>query len=362
MSIIDTPTNLNQENKCEIHLISMSKCSKCDILTCRECVFNDKLKLNHLKEHYDYISDILKSDNQKYFNCINDYEGYEKLNIVYKEVLSEIDDFIEKSYERIQYNKGEIERKIKILIIEKYKNYISKFESLVKEVNLNINDLNLSDKESKDKFYLLKKKLDDYQEFLDSEDSIKIEMDNLFQKAKEKIENMKVYDYIQSDCHFNIGFNNESLDLIGGNGSLIYKQVARSEEVLKKEFEVKIRVNKLSEDLSNQEFIYIGIINSNSSYSYDTLFSSSILINSNGSLLNKNLKTFSKNSFLEKLKIGDIIYIKRDSKGNVYFGLNQFNDENIVLAYKNILGDYRVIIAISEKRDYDELELIEIKQ
>lgn len=356
--------SLKENKKCETHLVEMSKCSKCDILTCRECVFYNKSILFHMKEHYDYIDDVLNSDNDLYTQKINEYEGYEILNKVYKEVLSEIDNFIEKAYERIEYNKTEIERRIKDFIIEKYMNYTSKFESLVKEVNLNMNELNFSDKESKEKFYILKKKLDDYQEYLESEEIIKIEMEKLFQKAKEKIEKMKVFDFIQSDCHFNIGVNNESLDLIGGNGNIVKSNVVQSEEVLLKEFEVRIRINKfkLSEEITNQDLAYIGIIKLNSYCSNETFFSNSILISSNGSLLNKNLKTSSKNSFLKKWKEGDVVFIKRDSKGNVYFGINQFDDNSLILSYKNIVGEYRVVIAIPDNRIDNEFELIEIKQ
>lgn len=365
MTSTDNIQNSHKENKkCETHLVEMSKCSKCDVLTCRECVFYDKSILFHMKEHYDYIEDELRSDNDMYTQKINDYEGYENLNKVYKEVLSVIDDFIEKTYERIEYNKIEIESRIKEFIIEKYMSYTSNFENLVKEVNLNLNNLNFSDKESKDKFYLLKKRLDDYQEYLESEEIIKTEMEKLFQKAKEKIEKMKVFDFIQSDCHFNIGVNSESLDLIGGNGNLVKSKVAQSEEILLKEFVVKIKINKLnlSEEISSQDLAYIGIIKLNSYSSYETFFSSSILISSNGSLLNKNLKTSSKNSFLGKWKEGDVIFIKRDSKGNVYFGINLFDDNYLKLSYKNIVGEYRVVIAIPDNRINNELELIEIKQ
>lgn len=356
-------------NSCETHGLELCFCSSCNKTLCKLCVFENKEELKHLKDHYDYILDLIPS-NKKYQEALHDYEGFELLNKVYIEKLEKADEIIDSSFEKIHASKYEIISRVKTVLQLVYDNLTSNFEKYVKSVSSNINSLDINDVSSKEEFKKLKKKFDDLSEFLDNEEKLKELFNNITQKALAKFDKLKVSDLASDNLPFKLGSSGESLDLIGGDGNKLTTKtgksgtyyIARSDEVLEGEFLAKIKINKIDSSKVNSYLKYsVGVIKKsyNSTTNYDTYLNDSVVFQSNGYMAKEFSNSSSYKKILDLWKAGDVLLIKRDASNDLYFGINE--EKNLVKA-TNHSGELRVVIGVSTSNFDDEFELIEISK
>lgn len=351
---------------CPIHYERKMLCKECNKEICQKCIITNKEEISHYKNHFKSIYDPQLSENDSI--KIHEYEGFELLNKTYKAYIVKIDNLIFSSNEKILVSKEIIIKSMKDLLLSMYSKYTNEFESSVKLVNSKISNLDINDQNAKEEFKKLKKSLDDLTEFLDNEEKLNLEFQKIIDRVTKKFERMKIADFIQEKFKFNLGKNGECLDLIGCNGSIVetvsgrggsYWSV-RSEESFNGEFKAKVKVLKIDSVKANNNFGYaIGICRKNSTV-IDAYYNDSIVLQANGYLANK----FSGSGTYKKLfktnwVANDEIIIKRDSKNNLYFGINSESD--MQLGFENISGEFKIIIGFTSSSVGDSFELLELE-
>ena len=354
---------------CEVHNTELRVCSKCVKVICTRCILLNKEEILHYKEHFEFISAPSKLVFEEFLKKIHDYEGFEILNQTYQTYLQQTEDLVDTTNEKILICKDLIISEVRKALYNYYSIVTTEFETSVKKVNNSINSLDLSDLSSKEEFKKLKKTLDDQTEFLDNEEKISLEFQKIIDGALKKIKRMKIVDYTTDNFKINLGKRGECLDLIACNGSIIETGATRggtywcvrSEEVFTGSFQAKIKIHKIDDTKANNYWGYaIGISRSNSTI-IDNYFNDSICLQANGYLANKFTGTGShKKLFKTNWKKGDEIVVKRDEKNDVYFGVYNENSSEMLLAFENIVGEFRIVIGFTSSSVGDKFELTEI--
>lgn len=337
---------------------------------CTECVFESKEELEYLVENYDDVEGLVSDNEAVYKSTLHEYEGFEILNSIYREKLDEADIIVDRAFENVSQSRHKIVKIIKDALFDMYNVITDKFEMLVKAVNSNIKTLDISDQASKEEFKRLKKSLDDQTEYLDNEEMLRQGFNNIIDKAILRFEKLKLFDLAQPNLKFHIGKFGCSYDLSGGTGPIMKGVTGKqgnywhviSDEVLEGKFVAKIKVNEINSEKTKSQFSHaVGIIRKNAIINDGNYQKESILLQSNGYIADR----FTNSGMFKKLfdspwSKSDEIIIKRDTKNDIYFGIN---DENsLKKAFGNVTGEFRLVIGLSTQIVGDELELIEISK
>lgn len=337
---------------------------------CTECVFESKEELEYLVENYDDVEGLVPDNEALYKSTLHDYEGFDILNAIYRKKLDEADIVVDRAFENVSQSRHKIVKTIKDALFDMYNVITDKFEMLVKAVNSNIKTLDISDQASKEEFKRLKKSLDDQTEYLDNEEKLKEDFNLIVEKATKRFEKLKLFDLAQPKLKFHIGKYGCSYELTGGTGSILKgvtgKQgnywYAISEEILEGKFVAKIKVNEINSEKTKTQFSHaVGLIRSKAIINDGNYQKESILLQSNGYIADR----FTNSGMFKKLfdtpwTKSDEIIIKRDSKNDLYFAIN--DETNFKKAFGNVTGEYRLVIGLSTQIVGDELELIEISK
>lgn len=354
--------------KCETHMIEKMKCTKTEKLICTSCILENKDEIKYYIENFDNIVPQSVDNSKNYLSSFNEYEGFELLNKVYLSYLENVENAVESSNEKIFIARELIKKTTKQILLNYYLRLTGNFEQTVKLVNSKITNLDINDLQSKEEFKKIKQSLDDQTEFLDSEQRLQTEFQKIIDGATRKFDRMKVGDFINEKFRFNIGKMGECLDLISCNGPIVVSSNTRggsywcvkSEESFSGEFKAKVKVHKMDTTKANNYWGYaVGIIRKNSTL-VDNYYTDAICLQANGYLANKYTSSGSYKKLLpDKWAEGDEIIIKRDSKNNLYFGVN--SEDNLYLAFDNITGDFRIVIGFVSTSKDDSFELTEIE-
>lgn len=351
---------------CETHGCQIYSCSVCMKTVCKICCFESKSELEHLKTHYDSINGLNPDDSQ-YKSKLDPYEGYELLNKCFLEYIDKANTYTESTYEKIFISKEHIIRAMKFAMEDAYKEITQRFEKSVKEVNSQIDGLNLSDHQAKEEFKRVKKNLDDQTEFLDSEEKISQMFNGIIEKANKRFDRMKIPDLCKDNSLFSLGRFGVNLNFKGTDSNVVITEkktsgtywCIRSEEVLDGEFTARVKVKRIDAGKTGTYWNFgFGICRHNSTND-NNYYNDAITMLSNGWLANKFTSSGShRQLFTKHWAKDDILIIKRDEKNTVWFGVNDEN--NLKKAFDGITGEFRIVLGFGIAMQNDEFELIEI--
>lgn len=112
-------------------------------------------------------------------------------------------------------------------------------------------------------------------------------------------------------------------------------------------FKCKVKIWSINEGITKDYWSYtFGVIKRNSIKNSD-YFHDSLLFHSNGYIAPQFSGSGGGNRLFNELwKIGDVLIVKRDAEGNVFFGINDKN--NLKIAFSNIQEDFLLMLGFSQ--------------
>jgi hypothetical protein len=372
MENISTTSKINHKpDTCPKHNTSMMKClyENCEKpKTCKFCSLESKDGVKHLYEHYDNLKDdLFVESTSEYKNKIKDEELYGDLNVAYVEYLEKINSDLEQVFSELSEKKLIISEQISTSVISKYEIITLEFEDLVKSLNEKINYISTSDPKSKEEFREIKKQLDDKLNYLSNPSIFKKDFEEIISNFNKKIKGLKVEEILNQKFNFNLTKNNMS-NLNWENGSAVISVTPRgtsywctkSMEMLEGPFSCKIAVRNINTNQTDSHWNYtVGLVrpivtNETSYYNDCVLFQSNGYCALQFSGSGMGLRLFNNNNW----KNGDILLIKRNDQGIIFFGIN---DENSYKqAFTGIMGPHRIVMGFAHGMTGDIFEMIEL--
>ncbi len=227
-----------------------------------------------------------------------------------------------------------------------------------------LNNLNLQDKKAKEEVKKMKSDLDAKLELLSNPEPIVKDLNLYCDNLEAKLKIMTVMDILENKFNFSQKKSNCKLEWECGGptirvtprGSSYWSM--RSTEVIEGGFICKIAIRHINQSNVNNYWNFcLGLskllIQNDSSYYNDC-----VLIQSNGYCPTRFSGSGSGIKLLEKLwTIGDVLILKRDEHGTVFFGIN--DEEKLVRGHDNVTGPMKVVMGFSTSMNNDTFEMIE---
>jgi hypothetical protein len=359
---------LNKDNYCKIHnlhyfVCSFEKCEKRQV--CKFCSLEIKEEVQHLYEHYDYIKFQSEKEN---FNKYKEDDFFIEINKVYAEVKKNLDNRLENIFNDILLKKEIISQHTSEYLDSNYCDLTTSFEDLAKNLSEKLNNLNLQDRKAKEDVRKMKSDLDAKLELLSNPEPLVKELNLYCENLELKLKKLTVKDVLENKFNFSFKRNNCKLEWESGSpilnvvpkGSSYWS--ARSEEIVEGEFICKIAIRHINNSNVNGYWNYTMGLCKLQVQSDSTYYNDCVLFQSNGYCPTQYSGSGSGKKIIDKLWAnGDVLILKRDGHGSVFFGIN--DEEKMVLGFENIIGPMKVVMGFSTSMNNNEIfEIIEFKK
>jgi hypothetical protein len=372
MESIEVTTKLSEPN-CGKHQLKFIECTSQDCTqkqVCKLCALESKEGVEHLNIHYDFLKEGLsnslkENETEASTNLIKDEELYADLNKAYLDYIKKVDSDLNSIFSKLNEKKLIIAEQIKSTLVEKYIMITEEFEELVKSVSEKINNFSTADFKVKNEIKKLKKDLDDKINFVSTPSLFSKEFDEISSKVTNKLTQLKVEDVLNEKFSFTLNFK---MNLNWESGSPDFTVTTRgssywcikSEEVVVGPFTCKVRIKNINASLVDSYWNYaFGIIKEVATNSESSYYNDCVLLQSNGYCPTQFSGSGSGISiFSQKWKTGDILLMKRDEYGTVFFGIN--SEDTYKEGFKNIIGNFRICMGFSTSMGGDQFEMIEL--
>jgi hypothetical protein len=373
MESVEVTTEFS-ENRCNEHKLIFIECTSQDCKkkqVCKLCALESKEGVEHLNEHYEFLKDGLsnsmkqKGTTEASQNLIKEEEIYADLNKAYLDYIKKVDFELNSIFSSLNDKKIIISEQIKSTLVEKYITITEEFEELVKSVSEKINNLSSSDTKVKNEIKKIKKDLDDKLNFISNPSLFSREFDDIITKSTNKLTHSKIEEILVDKFNFSMNFK---MNLNWESGSPEISVTSRgssywctkSEEVLDGPFTCKVLIKNINSSNADSHWNYaFGLIRETGSNNESSYYNDCVLFQSNGYLPTQFSGSGNGVSlFTQKWKTGDIILMKRDEYGNVFFGIN--SEDTYKEGFKNITGRFKICMGFSTSMTGDKFEMVEL--
>ena len=347
-TICPTETFKFDSDYCETHKILNLKCNTCGKTLCKYCVFTSKSDANHFAQHFDALSDYIKSD--MYYasdSRLNRNENFKELNKFFPEFVSKSNRRLNFIFDNILIARDNISEQINNTYLEQYNKIVDEVTELNKKLNQSRGE------EAKNIQNKISNLLSNY----------KNEFENTLNKFEERFNKLKAKELRHGQYNFNSSFktnntwNNNSNRLTTSKKEAPY-WIAKSNEIIEGSFMAKVRVVNIDKDNGNNHWNFtFGMQKSENKDTDDTYYTSSVILQSNGWTNNEYTSSGINKQILDRWRIDDILIIFRDELNNVFFGIN--DDTQLKHAFSNIVGSFRLIMGFRGNMNGDIFDLIE---
>lgn len=328
---------------------------------CKICTIKSKEQLKFYLHHRDQFQNVIADNNKHYQAQLKEYEGFCHANKTFVDLLQSFN-LESNTFIKATTNKELLRKAAKEGIVNLYSTIISKFETTIDDLTEKTEKLDLSLKTAKEEISIIERNLQDQLRFFENKTKLDEEFNGIFTKVDLKLKYSSIEKII--DPSLKISFVKSSSNLKFRSGTSIIQSIQRnngsyycetSEEIFDAELFVRLKIIKIKR--KSDWSLNIGLIRSTSENN-QTYYADGVFFMCSGKITIQ----FSGNpgrTITGNWNNGDEIIIRRDSQNSVFFGIN--DETNLILAYPNIRGQFRICVGFSSSMHGDIIEMLEVE-